>query len=283
MIKLGIIGYPIGHSLSPVMHKAAFDYYGMSADYQTLETQPEDIISRIKYLKVNNFTGFNVTIPLKVWITPLLNDVDDAANLAGAVNTVLIRENKDLSGYNTDIHGFVSAIPNEFKLSLMKGKAAVLGAGGAARAVAVALIQLGISEITFYARNQEKAFQLRDVLIINFPGTVINVQQFSEFADFSSASIVINTTPIGMEGVNQIVSPITKRSIESISENAIVYDLIYKPQETILLRYAKSRGLFTISGAEMLVQQGAKAFEIWTGKEAPVDVMRKAVLKSYKS
>lgn len=282
MIKLGIIGYPIGHSLSPVMHKAAFDYYGMSADYETIETEAEDIISRIKQLKINNYTGFNVTIPLKVWITPLLNDVDDAANLAGAVNTVLIRENKDLSGFNTDIYGFTSAIPNEFKVSLMQGKAAVLGAGGAARAIAVALAQLGVAEITFYARNQEKALQLRDVLITNFHGLRVNVQQFSEFADLSYASIVVNTTPIGMEGINQIISPITRSSIESIPKNAIVYDLIYRPKETIFLRYAKSRGLFTVGGTEMLVLQGAKSFEIWTGKEAPVDIMRQAVLKSYR-
>lgn len=281
MIKLGIIGYPLGHSLSPIMQKAAFDCYGMSADYQVLETLPEDIIGRIKYLKVNNFRGFNVTIPLKVWITPLLNEVDDAANLAGAVNTVLIKENKDLSGYNTDIFGFIQSIPNEFKASLMQGKAAVLGAGGAARAVAVALVQLGISEITFYARNQEKAYQLRDVLITNFHGININVQNFSEFADFSYASIVVNTTPIGMEGINQTVSPITRRSIESIPKGAIVYDLIYRPKETIFLRYAKANGLFNIGGTEMLILQGAKAFEIWTGKEAPVEIMREAVLKSY--
>jgi len=281
MIKLGIIGYPISHTLSPVIHKAAFDYYGMTADYQVLETLPEDLISRVKYLKVNNFRGFNVTIPLKVWITPLLNEVDDPSNLAGAVNTVLIKENKDLSGYNTDIFGFVQSIPNEFKSSLIQGKAAVLGAGGAARAIAVALVQLGISEISFYARNQEKAYQLRDVLITNFHGIKINVQKFSEFADFSYASIIVNTTPIGMEGINQTVSPITRSSIESIPKSAIVYDLIYKPKETIFIRYAKAKGLYAIGGAEMLVLQGAKAFEIWTGKEAPVDIMREAILKSY--
>jgi shikimate dehydrogenase len=264
------------------MHKAAFDYYGMTADYQVLETIPEDLISRIKYLKVNGFRGFNVTIPLKVWITPLLNDVDDPANFAGAVNTVLIRDNKDLSGYNTDIHGFMSSIPNEFRSSLIQGKAAVLGAGGAARAVAVALVQLGISEINFYARNQEKANKLRDILITNFHGIKINIHGFSEFADFSYASIVVNTTPIGMEGINQIVSPITRSSIESIPKGAIVYDLIYKPKETIFIRYAKSKGLYTIGGTEMLILQGAKSFEIWTGKEAPVDIMREAVLNSYK-
>jgi shikimate dehydrogenase len=283
MIKLGIIGYPLGHSLSPIMHKAAFDHCKISADYQILETEPEDIISQLKYLKVQGYRGFNVTIPLKVWITPLLNEVDDHANLVGAVNTVLIKDNKDLSGFNTDVFGFMHSIPAEFRSSLIQGKAAVLGAGGAARAVAVALIQLGIAEITFYARNQEKALQLRDILITNFHGIKINVQGFSEFADFSYASIIVNTTPIGMEGINQIVSPVTRSSIESINNNAIVYDLIYNPRETIFLRYAKARGLYTIGGSEMLVLQGAKAFEIWTGKEAPIDVMREAVLKSCKN
>lgn len=283
MIKLGIIGYPLGHSLSPIIHKAAFDYYNMSAEYDILETEPEDIISKIKYLKVYGYRGFNVTIPLKVWITPLLNDVDDYANLAGAVNTVLIRDNKDLSGYNTDVYGFMQSIPSEFRASLIQGKAAILGAGGAARAIAVALIQLGVSEITFYARNQEKALQLRDVIITNFHGTKVNVSGFSEFADFSYASIIVNTTPIGMQGINQIISPVTRSSIESINKDAIVYDLIYNPQETIFLKYAKARGLYIIGGAEMLVLQGAKAFEIWTGKEAPVDIMRQALLKSCKN
>src|ERR1035437_203869 len=150
MIKLGVIGYPIGHSQSPVMHKAALDYLSIHGDYSAIETKPEDLIDTIRFLKVEGFRGFNVTIPLKVWIAPLLHEVDDFANVVGAVNTVLIKENKTLIGYNTDAIGFIEAIPAELRTKLKSKKAAVFGVGGASRAVAVGLGTIGIGEIIFY-------------------------------------------------------------------------------------------------------------------------------------
>ncbi|OGH96789.1 MAG: shikimate dehydrogenase [Candidatus Melainabacteria bacterium RIFOXYA12_FULL_32_12] len=283
MIKLGIIGYPLGHTLSPVMHKAALDYLGIEGDYAVLETPPEELINRIKYLKVQGFRGFNVTIPLKVWIVPLLNEVDEYANLAGAVNTVIISENKDLYGYNTDIDGFIESIPEDLKENLKSKKAAILGAGGAARAVAIGLSTIGINEITFYARNPEKANIIQDVILEGFPEIKVKIKEFNEFADLSYASIVVNTTPIGMQGINEGISPINKKTVEGLAENTIVYDLIYKPRETKLIQYAKEHGLYTLDGLEMLILQGAKALSLWIDQEAPVEVMREAVLKSLKS
>jgi len=278
MIKLGVIGYPLNHTLSPDMHNSALKYLGIEGHYYKLETPPEDLVSQVKYLKVQDFTGFNITIPLKVWITPLLNSEDDIANIAGAVNTVIIDEGKNLHGYNTDVYGFVEAIPAEIRENLKSKRAAVLGSGGAARAVAVGLAQMGLEHITFYSRNERKATSLKDAIANNFPLTSIEIKEFNEFADLSYASIVVNSTPVGMQGNNQDISPITKKSVESLPQDALVYDLVYRPQETRLLHYAKNRGLATLNGVEMLVLQGAKALSLWINRDAPVDVMRQAVL-----
>lgn len=280
MIKLGIIGYPLGHSLSPVMHKAALDYLGIDGKYSLIETKPEDLIDTIKRLKVEGYKGFNVTIPLKVWITPLLNEVDDYANLMGSVNTVIIKENKDLVGYNTDIIGFINSISDEQRKKLKSRKAAVFGVGGAARAVAVGLAAIGLGEIIFYARDTEKAAKIKDMMNLNFPDIKIRVRQFTDYPDLSHVSIAINTTPIGMKGDYIGISPISKRSVESLPEDAIVYDLVYNPEETRFLQYAKEKNLTTINGIEMLVLQGAEALSVWIDKEPPVNIMREAVLKS---
>jgi len=280
MIKLGVIGYPLSHTLSPDMQNAALRHLGIEGHYYKLETPPEDLVSQVKYLKVQDFRGFNVTIPLKVWITPLLNSVDDIANIAGAVNTVIIDEGKNLHGYNTDVYGFTQAIPANIRCNLKSKKAAVLGSGGAARAVAVGLAQMGVEKITFYSRNERKATSLKDALAGNFPETTIEIKEFNEFADLSYASILVNSTPVGMQGNNQDISPITKKSIESLPNDALVYDLVYRPQETRLQFYAKNRGLATINGVEMLVLQGAKSLSLWINQDAPVDIMRQAVLEN---
>jgi len=177
MIKLGIMGYPLGHSLSPIMHKAALEYLGVDAEYALIETRPEDLIDQIKRLRIENYTGFNVTIPLKVWIVPLLNEVDDFANLIGAVNTVIIDRSKGLIGYNTDIIGFIEAIPPQLRENLKNKKAAVFGVGGAARAVAVGLGTIGVGEIIFYSRDTQKASKIKEItFLLN-----IHVQQSTEY------------------------------------------------------------------------------------------------------
>lgn len=279
MIKLGIIGYPLGHTLSPVMHKAALRHLGIEGNYFVLETPPESLIDRIKQLKIEDFIGFNVTIPLKVWVVPLLNEVDEYANIAGAVNTVIISKNKELYGCNTDIDGFIGAIPEDLRKNLKHKKAVVFGAGGAARAIAVGLSMLNLDEITFYARNLEKAVKLNEIMSASFPDVKIKIKEHNEYADLSYASIIVNTTPIGMQGINEGISPVNKSSVESIQSDAIVYDLVYKPNRTRLLQYAEECNLFTIGGLEMLILQGAKALSLWINQEIPVDIMREAVLK----
>ena len=278
-VKLGIIGYPLGHTLSPVMQIAALSHYGLEGSYDILETPPDELINRFKYLKKDDYKGFNITIPHKVASTLFLSSVDDYANIAGAVNTVLVTDKKDLIGYNTDINGFVEAIPYKIAKSLDAKKAVILGSGGAARAVAIGLVKLGINDISFYSRNQEKALHLRKIIIDNFPDVKVHNYPFIEFLDLSYAAIVVNTTPIGMQGVDKALSPLSKESVETLNNDCVVYDIIYRPKTTKLLQYAKEKRLLTIEGAEMLIYQGAKAFEIWTEKTAPVEVMRKALLK----
>ena len=174
MLKLGIIGYPLGHSLSPVMQNVALKKLGIDGSYVALETPPEKLAERIDFLKNEEFRGFNVTIPHKIEIMKYLDSIDNFAKVVGAVNTVVIDENKKFHGYNTDVYGFVQAIPEEIRENLAGKKAAVLGSGGAARAVLVGLIEIGIKEISIFARNQEKSFELKEVILKNFSDVKIN-------------------------------------------------------------------------------------------------------------
>ncbi|MCK7516028.1 MAG: hypothetical protein MZV70_76705 [Desulfobacterales bacterium] len=188
-----------------------------------------------------------------------------------------------MKGYNTDIYGFIEAIPQDIGDSLKHKKAAVFGSGGAARAVCAGLGMLGVNEINIYARNVEKSLKLKDAITENFPDIKVLTKEYNEFADLSYASILVNTTPVGMEGANEDISPVNKNSIQSLPDNALVYDLIYKPRKTKMLQYARKRDLYTLDGLEMLVLQGAKGLTIWTGQEAPVEIMREALLKSLQS
>jgi len=279
MIKLGILGYPLGHTLSPVMHTAAFNDVGLEAEYNILETPPEKLDNVIDFIKANNYTGFNVTIPHKVSIIKYLETMDEFAKLAGAVNTVKISEGK-LYGYNTDIYGFINAFTSEDK-DFLKGKAAaVLGAGGASRAIAIGLAHLGLSKITFYVRNISAVKVLVNELSSKFPNTQFNYGALSENIDLSEISLLVNTTPIGMQGEYENLSPVSQACVETLPVNAIVYDIVYKPKITKLLGYAKKHNLKVIDGSQMFILQGAKAFEIWTGMDAPVKVMNEAVNNS---
>lgn len=279
MIKLGIIGYPLGHSLSPVMHRAALEYLGLKGSYDLIEARPENVCDTIKSLRNQNFQGFNVTIPLKVIVIPFLDRIDNQAIIAGAVNTV-IRQNNMLIGYNTDIYGFIQAIPKKERENLKSKKAAVFGTGGAARAVAVGLAELGMDEIVFYARDVKKADSLRQIISSNLTQVKVKIEQFSESIDLSYASIAVNTTPLGMYGLNRNLSPVSSKSMDTLGSECIVYDLVYRPRMTKFLQQAKDRDLKIIEGLEMLVLQGSKALSMWLDREVPTDIMREAALRN---
>ena len=274
--KFGIIGYPLGHSLSSVMHQAALKALNLDGEYNTLETEPEDLIDRIKMLKRENYFGFNVTILHKVPISLFLSKVDEYANLAGSVNTVKILEDKTLEGFNTDIYGFMEPIKN---LDLNGKKAAILGTGGAARGVVVGLKSLGVSQIDFYTRNIVDSHAAIEGFRKKFPEITINLIQNEFLNTVSIYSIVVNTTPLGMKGKYADVSPLSEKIVKTLPDDGLIYDIVYNPIKTELIKYAEKADKKYIGGLDMLVYQGARAFEIWTGKAPNPDKMRIAALE----
>lgn len=280
MIKLAVIGHPLTQSLSAVMHNAMLNDLGIDGTYELLDTESEDLVDRVKQLKAQGYMGFNVTIPLKVPITLFLDEFDKLADIAGCANTVKVMPDKTLFGYNTDIYGFQTAIPESIQKDLKENAVAILGTGGASRAAAIALCNIGVTEINFYARNVINASNMVNFLRERFPETKFNLRQMQSLKDLSDVKMLVNSTPIGMRGKAMGTSPIEESVIKTLPENASVYDIVYNPLKTEFLRLAQKNGYKTISGLDMFVHQGAKAFEIWTGQKAKPDVMKIAALEA---
>lgn len=280
MYKLGIIGYPLGHSISAAIQKAGFQSLGLEGSYDVLETPPEDLIDRIKYLKSNGYNGFNVTIPLKVPMSLFLDDIDDYANIAGCVNTVKVNENREFYGYNTDIYGFKTAIPNDVSLT---GKlASILGTGGASRAAVVGLAEKGVAKIDFYTRNIINSRSTLDYMRAKFPNIEFNVYQIQNIRSLAESAIIVNATPIGMKGFMANEMPLEPKDFRDLNSKTVIYDIVYTPIKTVLLKEAEKHGLRTIEGLDMLIYQAQRAIEIWTGKKADFNVMKLAALEALK-
>jgi shikimate dehydrogenase len=263
---LGVIGDPIEHSLSPIMHNSAIEKMGLDFVYVPFRVQ--DLKTAIAGFEVIDLQGFSITIPHKQAIIPMLSEMTDAAKAIGAVNTVW-RSDTGWCGTNTDITGFLSPIRTR-----SPSVAIVLGNGGAARAVVAGCAELGCAEIHVIGRSRLQEFQASWNL------ASLKTHTWDQLSDLiPHADLIVNTTPIGMSP-NFDDSPITEHQADRIQENAIAYDLIYVPNPTRFLKQAQQRGAKTIDGLEMLVQQGAAALEIWTKQSVPVDVMRRS-LQSY--
>ena len=280
MIKLAVIGHPIVQSLSAVMHNAVLKEMGIDGEYETIDTEQSDLVDRIKQMKSQGYTGFNVTIPLKVPITLFIDEVDEIADIAGCVNTVKIMPNKSLYEYNTNVYGFMSAIPEDVKKSLKGAAAAILGTGGAARAAAIGLCRLGVSEINFYARNVINASKMVNFLREKFYDVTFNLRQLESMDTLEKNVMLVNTTPVGMRGHGMGLSPVDESFVKTLKESAVVYDIVYNPLKTELLSYAQKNGYRLITGLDMFVHQGAKAFEIWTGKKPKIEIMKIAALEA---
>lgn len=275
--KFAVIGFPLGHSLSSVIHKAGFKSLGIDAQYETLETDPEDLVTRIKLLKNGNYKGFNVTIPLKLPVALFVDEVDKSADIASAINTVVINPDRTMKGYNTDVIGFKKAIPSEFKLS---GKVAgILGTGGASRAATVALAESGVKEIRFYTRNIPNSLDLLNYMRRVFPSVQFDAYQIEHIRDLSMVDILVNTTPIGMLGRAADMTPVEKPQLATLPQGALVYDVIYNPRKTIFLKLAEELGYKTVNGVDMFIGQAAAAEEIWTGRTPNTDLMKIALLE----
>jgi len=255
----GVVGYPIGHSLSPTMHNAAFSATGLNAVYLAFETK--DIDGCLKGIKALGIRGMSITIPHKSAVIPLLDEVDDLAGKIGAVNTIVNKDGR-LTGYNTDAIGALRALEEKTKLP---GKNCVLlGAGGAARAVGFILKENGV-EVKVANRSVERGQSLAGALDCPFI-------PLDELGD-TSPDILINTTPVGM-------SPRTEQCVVTeniLKQGMVVMDIIYNPLETRLLTMAGERNCLIVNGLGMFIRQGAEQFRLWTGLDAPVTVMTDAV------
>lgn len=267
---IGILGYPIGHSLSPAMQNKAFKFCEIDNVYLPLEVKPEDLSLVVKSLSKLNFDGFNVTAPHKVEIIKYLDEIDEFAKIIGAVNTVVIKEGKT-KGYNTDGKGFLRALEENANIQVKGKKIFILGAGGAARSIAVTMAVNGAEKIYICNRTYEKAVKLSNMLNNNFTKICkpIPMEPVHMKKAIDESDILVNSTVVGMYP-NVENSPIDKSLLH---KDLVVYDIVYNPKKTKLLKDAEAIGCKTLSGLWMLVYQGAEAFEMWTGKKAPVKLM----------
>lgn len=278
--KFAVIGYPLSHSLSKVIHEAALKSCNLEGSYDILPTEPENLVHRIKRLKVEGYNGFNVTIPHKVPITLFLSKFDTNADLIGSVNTVKITEDKNLEGSNTDIYGFVKPIPDDVKENIRDRNAVVLGTGGAARAICAGLVSLGVSTITFYSRNVIDSHAHVEILRQKFPKVKIELKPYTLLDTLKGQKILVNTTPVGMKNFLEGVSPVDFEAVKTLDDDAFVYDIVYNPVKTRLIKYAQDCNKRYVGGLDMLVYQAQKAFEIWTGQVPDAAAMKIAALES---
>ncbi len=276
--KLGIIGFPIGHSISPVFQQTALDRLGMDAVYQAWEVKPEDVGAFLQGIRSPDVLGINVTVPHKETVIPFLDQVDDWAAAAGAVNTIVNREGL-LTGHNTDGTGFLRALREAGGFDPRGRRVLVLGAGGAARGVVLALIREGVGRLTIANRTVERARQLSRIAQDNgLEAHAIALKGSDLVAASASAELIVNCTSMGMShGPDQTGTPL---SANLLSSTTLVNDLVYNPTETPLLREAVRAGASTLGGIHMLVYQGAASFEMWTGRDAPVETMLEAAVRA---
>lgn len=264
----GIFGHPIEHTLSPLMHNAAFEDRGLDMCYLAFDVLPADLPDAVKAIKALNMLGVNITVPHKVNVMPQLDKINTEARFIGAVNTVVNKDGK-LTGHNTDGLGFMSSL-SEQKISADSKDILIIGAGGASRAVSYYLSEKA-SNLSLYDIDRPKAEKL-----VNDLGKIRkNVSLISDIKNIGKPDIIINATPLGLH----VDDPLPLNP-EHIKSEMVVYDLVYK--NTNFLQEAEKRGAKTLDGSAMLLWQGVLAFELWTGVKPPVDVMRQVLLSSIK-
>ena len=269
---LGVIGHPIAHSLSPLMHNAALAEMGADFVYLPFAISPENLEQTIKGFAAIGLQGFSITIPHKQTIMPLLNEVSEVAQAIGAVNTVW-RTDQGWSGTNTDAEGFLAPL-RSIQRDWSQSVAVILGNGGAARAVVAGCVELGCAEIHVVGRDAQKL----EVFSQSWNRSVgLQVHAWETLPKLlPRADLLVNATPIGMSPQIE-KSPLTSAEADQLKVGVTAYDLIYTPNPTLFLRQVSDRGGVAIDGLEMLIQQGAAALKIWTQQSVPVETMRQAL------
>ncbi len=268
-----VLGHPIGHTLSPVMHNAAVSAMGLDAVYLAFDVPPNDLLYTLKAMRIMGFGGVNLTVPLKEVGFRDIDDLDNSARKLGAVNTVEFTD-AGLRGHNTDGAGFLKAIEKEFGLRMDGLSVFILGAGGAGRAVAITAASRGAYSVAISDVDPEKCARLkREMKIFPKCKTTIAPSSANELTNaVSGADLVIQATPVGMkEGDRSPLPP------EAFSREQKAFDLVYMYPETDFMKTARSAGASAANGLSMLMFQGAVAFRIWTGKEPPAEAMMKAL------
>lgn len=268
-----LLGNPVGHSFSPLIHNTLFKKLELNYRYLAFNVKPVDLEKAVHGLKAIGVVGFNVTIPHKEAIINLLDHVEERAEAVGAVNTVLFKDNQ-LYGYNTDITGFKKSLI-EAGFSPNNKRITVLGAGGAAKAVIKALVEENASEVYVINRNQEKALKIIEEYKKIGVTNIKNIQKREIFEAVQECSLIVNATSIGMKGYLVDESPLPK---EYLNSKMWLCDLIYNPLKTRFLRDGEAMGCKIVNGLGMLINQGADAFKIWTGIEPPREVIKDLLL-----
>jgi len=256
-VLAGVIGWPVTHSLSPQLHNYWLKTHNIKGSYLPLAVPPDRFIQTLKNLPNTCFVGVNVTLPHKEAALELVDIADENARRIGAINTIIVEENGTMVGSNTDGYGFIENIRDAFpKWKLTAGPAVVLGAGGAARGICVALLDEGVPEIRLVNRTKERA----DALASNLGGKICSIPWSEREDSLVGANLLVNTTTLGMVGMDSL-----KINLENLRVSTLVCDIVYRPLETEFLASARARGNPTVDGLGMLLHQGCPGFQAWFG------------------
>jgi len=279
--QVGLVGYPVSHSLSPIMQQAAFDAFHIEANYVLWETPKDQLAAKIASLRSSSMLGANITIPYKEVVVQMVDECDPFAARIGAINTIVNRDGR-LYGYNTDAPGFITALKefNAYPFECAGKKVVILGTGGVARAAAMGLLEKGIGEVVLLGRTEAhiqnivrhlSTFSVKFLRTTHIRGTLFGYPEVGEI--LANADLVVNATPIGlsMDDSKLLID------VDMLPSTALVMDMIFNPSSTLLLRTARAHGCQVLNGLSMLLYQGALAFELWTGRPAPIEVMQKAL------
>jgi len=275
---VGLFGYPVEHSMSPGMHNAGLVKLNLDYVYVAFNVLPDKLGEAVKSIRPLNIRGMNVTIPHKENVMRFLDRIDPVAEQIGAVNAI-VNNNGVLTGYNTDGWGFIKSLQNKH-INISGKQALLLGAGGAGKAISINLVKSGIRKLYIKDIDKSRVRKLVDgIKKVNKKAGIVQYIDKIDGSIIQTTDLLINATPVGMKPGD---NPVIPAALLGINKKLVVYDIVYN-RETELAKESIKRGLVTLNGSEMLLYQGVVAFELWTGKKAPVSVMRKALQKQIKA
>ena len=276
---VGIIGNPLAHSISPFFQQAAFDYLNISARYEMWPTRRNEFYQNIKKLFGVEYLGANITIPYKEEVIKYLDDLDSKAKLIGAVNTIVKKNNK-LIGYNTDAFGFIRSIESKSDFCFEGKKVLIIGAGGAARSAIFSLIEKGIKSLVIANRTLERANNLAEEISEFVQLEISDLESLYFQKLVGESDLIVNASSVGMAHTTLNSKNLIKA--DWFSSKSLVFDMVYNPIVTPLITEARKAGAESINGLAMLIYQGASSFNLWTNKEAPIQIMTNAAEKALK-